>query len=189
MPVRKALLDANVLYSAGLRDFPLRLADRRLFTPLWSVEIHAEWIRSVLKDRPDLTHEVLDRTRSVMDQHFPDSLVGGYTGLTSRVDLPDPDDRHVLAAAIHGGADVIVTMNLRDFPNKALAPYGLEAQHPDPFVHGLIQGQPDMVLAVVREHRAALQNPPRSPAGHLAALDGLGLRQTVALIRPYEDSL
>ncbi len=189
MPAPTALLDANVLYSAGLRDFLLRLADRHLFTPLWSAEIHAERIRSVLEDRPDLTHEVLDRTRSVMDQHFPDSLVAGYTDLIRGVDLPDPDDRHVLAAAIHGGADVIVTMNLRDFPDEALAPHALEAQHPDTFTFGLIEEHPGTVREVAREHRAALQNPPRSPAEHLAALAGVGLTQTVAALQPYEDSL
>ena len=189
MPAPTALLDANVLYSAALRDFLLRLADRRLFTPLWSAEIHAEWIRSILEDRPDLSPEVLDRTRSVMDQHFPDSLVEGYTGLTSRVDLPDPDDRHVLAAAIHGGADVIVTMNLRDFPDEALAPRALEARHPDAFVFGLLEEHPGTVREVAREHRAALQNPPRSPAEHLAALAGVGLTQTVAALRSYESSL
>lgn len=77
MSVLTALLDANVLYSAGLRDFLLRLADQYLYSPLWSAHIHAEWIRSVVADRPDLTADVLERTRAVMDRHLPDAVVTG----------------------------------------------------------------------------------------------------------------
>ena len=102
-----ALLDANVLYPAGLRDLLLRLADRNLFAPLWSPDIHAEWTRNLLADRPDIDSAVLERTRSIMDRHFPDALVTGFDNLVSEIDLPDPDDHHVLAAAIHGRADVI----------------------------------------------------------------------------------
>ena len=111
-----ALLDANVLYPAGLRDFLLRLADRYLYTPLWSADIHAEWMRNLLVDRPDLSGDMLERTRAVMDGHFPEAVVTGYEAVAAGLDLPDAGDRHVLAAAIHGRADVIVTRNLRHFP-------------------------------------------------------------------------
>ena len=119
------MLDADVLYPAGLRDLLLRLADRYLFTPLWSADIHAEWMRSLLADRPDLDAAVLERTRSVMDGHFPEAVVTGHRALVGDLDLPDPDDRHVLAAAIEGRADVIVTRNMRDFPADRLAPHAL----------------------------------------------------------------
>ena len=109
MARRRALLDANVLYPAGLRDMLLRLADRYLFVPLWSADIHEEWIRSLLADRPDLDASVLERTRTVMDGHFPEAIVIGYESLAGDLDLPDPGDRHVLAAAIAGQAQVIVT--------------------------------------------------------------------------------
>ena len=89
---------------AGLRDFLLRLADRYLYAPLWSADIHAEWIGSVLADRPDLTAQVLQRTRTVMDRHFPDAVVTGYLAHAAGLDLPDADDNHVLDAAIEGGA-------------------------------------------------------------------------------------
>ena len=144
-----ALLDANVLYTAGLRDVFLRLADRYLYVPLWSADIHAEWVRSLLADRPDIDACVLDRTRAVMDGHFPDAVVTGYEAIAARLDLPDPGDRHVLAAAIRGQADVIVTGNLRDFPPDRLAPYALVAQHPDTFVADLFEADPDAVLAAV----------------------------------------
>lgn len=125
-----ALLDANVLYAAGLRDFLLRLADRYLYAPLWSADIHAEWMRSLLADRPDLSADVLERTRAVMDRHFPEAVVTGYRALTVRLDLPEAGDRHVVAAAIRGQADVIVTRNLRNFPADRLASHALTAQHP-----------------------------------------------------------
>ena len=124
----------------------------------WSADIHAEWVRSLLADRPDIDASVLDRTRAVMDGHFPDAVVTGYEAIAARLDLPDPGDRHVLAAAIRGQADVIVTGNLRDFPADRLAPYALAAQHPDSFVAGLFEADPDAVIAAVRSHRAALRN-------------------------------
>ncbi|MCY3597304.1 MAG: PIN domain-containing protein [Rhodospirillales bacterium] len=186
---RRAVLDADVLYPAGLRDLLLRLADRYLFTPLWSADIHAEWMRSLLADRPDLDAAVLERTRSVMDGHFPEAVVTGHRALVGDLDLPDPDDRHVLAAAIEGRADVIVTRNMRDFPADRLAPHALAAEHPDAFVAGLLESDPETVLAVVRGHRAALRNPPRSAGGHLAALERLGLPGTVSLLRAHADAI
>lgn len=145
-----ALLDANVLYPAGLRDLLLRLADRNLFAPLWSADIHAEWTRNLLADRPDIDSAVLERTRSIMDRHFPDALVTGFDNLDSEIDLPDPDDRHVLAAVIHGRADVIVTANLRDFPTDRLVSCKLVARHPDTFVAELFDVDPEAVLATVQ---------------------------------------
>ena len=184
-----ALLDANVLYPAGLRDLLLRLADRYLFAPLWSADIHAEWTSSLQADRPELAPAVLDRTRAVMDRHFPDALVTGFDFLAAEIDLPDPDDRHVLAAAIHGRADVIVTANLRDFPDSRLAPHAIVAQHPDTFVAELFEVDPEAVLAAARGHRAALRNPPRSVDEYLAAIDRLGLRKTTSLLRTRETAL
>ena len=184
-----ALLDANILYPAGLRDFLLRLADRYLYTPLWSADIHAEWMRNLLVDRPDLSGDMLERTRTVMDGHFPEAVVTGYEAVAAGLDLPDAGDRHVLAAAIHGQADVIVTRNLRHFPADRLASHALTAKHPDAFVAGLFESGPDDVLAAVRGHRAALRNPPRSANDHLAALERVGLVRTVSLLRPHEDAI
>ena len=184
-----ALLDANVLYPAGLRDLLLRLADRYLFAPLWSADIHAEWKRNLLADRPDIDPDVLDRTRAIMDLHFPDALVTGYENLAAELDLPDPDDRHVLAAALRGKADVIVTANLRDFPASRLTPHALAAQHPDTFVADLFEVDPEGVLAAVRGHRAALRNPPRSVNEYLSALDRLDLRTTTSLLRTRETAI
>ena len=122
-----------------------------------------------------------------MDEYFPEAIVTGYASLIAGLDLPDPRDRHVLAAAVRGRADVIVTRNLRDFPADRLAPHGLKARHPDDFISGLFEFQPGAVLATVRGHRAALKSPPRSSEEHLRALEGLGLTRTASVLRHYKD--
>jgi predicted nucleic acid-binding protein len=118
LPVSVALLDANVLYPAPLRDFLLRLATARLFTPQWSHEIQDEWTRNVLANRDDLTAEQINRTRNLMDKAFPNARVMGYDSLIPTL-TNDAKDRHVLAAAITGGAAQIVTFNIKDFPEAS----------------------------------------------------------------------
>jgi len=92
--------DANVLYPAELRNFLMHLALTGVFRAKWSSDVHEEWIRNLLKNRPDLTREKLERTRQLMDKAAPDALVTGYQHLIPGLLLPDRDDRHVLAAAI-----------------------------------------------------------------------------------------
>jgi hypothetical protein len=101
----------------------------------WSDRVHEEWIAALLRNRSDLTPAQLARTRRLMDENVDDALVSGYEHIVGQLTLPDPNDCHVLAAAIHGGASVIVTVNLRDFPADALSTHGVEAQHPDTFIH------------------------------------------------------
>jgi hypothetical protein len=112
----------------------MNLAITDLFRAKWTDDIHDEWIRNVLKNRPDLTKERLRRTRDLMNSHVRDCLVIGYQDLIPSLTLPDVNDRHVLAAAIVARADVIVTYNLKDFPATILEQYGIEAQHPDEFL-------------------------------------------------------
>ena len=180
-----ALLDANVIYPAGLRDVLLRLAARNLYRPKWSDAIHDEWMRNVRADRPDLPPEALTRTRAVMDEHFPDARVTGYEPWVDGLDLPDPADRHVVAAAIRGRADVIVTRNLRDFPADRLIAHDLRAEHPDTFATGLFDHNPGAVLLAIREHRAALRQPPRSATEHVAALEQMGLTRLATAVGDF----
>lgn len=182
-----ALLDANVIYPAALRDVLLRLADRNLYRPKWTSAIHNEWIRNVITDRPDLKPARLMYVRDTMDRHFPDALVTGHEKLIEGLELPDPDDRHIVAAAIRGRADVIITQNLKDFPAERLARYELEAQHPDEFTISLFNLYPGAVIASVAEHRAALNKPPRSAADHIWALERLGLVQLASALEEYVD--
>lgn len=184
-----AFLDANVIYPAGLRDMLLRLADRNLYRACWSAMVHEEWMRNVLNDRSDLGFDQLRRTGETMDRHFPDALVVGFEPLMDGLSLPDPDDRHVLAAAIRGRADVIVTKNLKDFPRERLDPYGIEARHPDDFALGLFGLYQDAVLEAVRDHRAALRQPPRTPEKHLEAYASMGMTKFSSALQDHLDVL
>ena len=178
-----AFLDANVLYPAELRNLLMHLALAGLFRAKWSAAVHEEWIGNLLKKRPDLTRNQLDRTRALMDKHAEDSLVTGYENLIPALHLPDPTDRHVLAAAIRGRADVIVTLNLKDFPAPVLATFGMEAQHPDEFILRLLNRSPVGVIAATRAHRESLKNPPRTESEYLQTLERQGLVQAVAPLR------
>lgn len=179
--------DACVPYAAPLRDLLMHLALTDLFRAKWTDAIHEEWMRSVLKDRADLRREQLERTRDLMNAHVRDCLVTNYEDLMPALMLPDPDDRHVLAAAIRAGADVIVTYNLSDFPMETLARYGVEAQHQDDFVRHLLDLAPNVVCSAAKRQRQNLKNPPKSVEEFLEALERLGLAQTVAGLKQFSE--
>jgi hypothetical protein len=180
-----AFYDANVLHPAALRNLLMHLALTGLFRAKWSASVHEEWMSSVLASRPDLTRSQLERTRALMDQHAADALVIGYEDLIPGLDLPDPNDRHVLAAAIRGRADVIVTLNLRDFPTAVTGRFGIEAQHPDEFVLHLLDLDPGAVVHAAETHRQSLRNPPKTVEEYLETLERQGLTQTVSALREY----
>ena len=181
----RAVFDACVLYSASLRDFLLRLAEDRLVDPLWSGEIQDEWTRNLLQNRPDLEPEKLERTRREMEFHLPHGLVYGHESLIPTLSLPDPNDRHVLAVAIHAKAEYIVTFNLKHFPNTILQPYNIEAVSPDEIVVQIIQKKPNHLITTVRNHRLSLKRPPKSVDEYLATLEKQGLPKTVAFLRKH----
>ena len=118
MPRLVALLDANVLYPARVRDLLIRLAIAGLYQARWSEQILDECFDNLLGNRPDLTDEQLARARQLMTTALPDATVAGYEDRIEENDLPDPDDRHVLAAAVTAGASLLVTNNLGDFPRR-----------------------------------------------------------------------
>jgi hypothetical protein len=107
-----ALLDANVLYPVPIRDILLQLTVEDLFRAKWTSNIHREWVEALLKNEPHRNRATLERTRELMDKATRDALIRGYEALIECLDLPDADDRHVLAAAIVGRCDAIVTQNL-----------------------------------------------------------------------------
>ncbi|WP_222126500.1 PIN domain-containing protein [Kocuria salsicia] len=141
--------DANVLYPSTLRDVLIRAGLARLVQPKWTERILDEVFRNLRANRPDLDPARLDRTRRLMNEAIRDVTVTGYEQLIDQLDLPDADDRHVLAAAIHAGAQVIVTHNLRDFPADRLNSWDVAAQHPDDFLTGLFQDHPDALGRIV----------------------------------------
>lgn len=184
-----ALYDACVLYPAPLRDLLMHLAVSGLFRARWTARIHEEWMRGLLSKRPDLSREALERTRRLMDESVPDCLVTGYEGLESSLTLPDPDDRHVLAAAILCHAGTIVTYNLKDFPDEVLGPQGISAQHPDEFIEHAFGINAATVIAAVREHRASLANPSMSVEELFDGYLKQELVTTVGLLRPFSEAL
>lgn len=182
-----AVYDANILYPAPLRDLFIRLAQAGLVQAKWTDAIHEEWMRNVLKDRPDLSPQRLARTKALMDGAVRDCLVSGHEALISSLSLPDPDDRHVLAAAIHAGASVIITYNLKDFPDDILSQYDIEALHPDDFLSDLFDEATALVVATVKRQRECLRNPTKTVEELLDTFDNQGLTQFVARLRPFAE--
>lgn len=179
------IYDACVLYPAPLRDLLMWLALTDLYHARWSDRIQEEWIRNVLKERQDIKPEDLERTRVLMNKAVRDCIVTDFEHLIPVVELPDLDDRHVLAAAIHGGASLIVTFNMKDFPAKALGLHNLAAQHPDDFIFDLFNAHPALVCQAAANHRKSLKNPPKSADEYLDTLLGQGLTQTVNVLRQW----
>ncbi len=175
--------DASVLHPAPLRDLLIRVAAAGLVRARWTDEILDECFRSILHRRPDLSPQRLARTRALMIDAVPDCLISGHETLIPDLDLPDPDDRHVLAAAMHAGAQSIITANLRDFPPAALEPFDIRAQGPDSFVRDLIRLDASLVGQVIREQAADLQDPPRSAHDVVDALKAAGLGDVTAELR------
>lgn len=180
-----ALLDACVLYPAPLRDLLLRLTCAGIFSARWTDEIHEEWIRNLLHTRSDLQPERLLRTRREMNRAVPDGLITGYEPLIPTLLLPDPDDRHVLAAAMQGRVDVIVTFNCRDFPTPYVSRYRIDVKHPDDFISSQFDLAPAAVCEVVRQHRTGLRRPPKSVEQYLQTLQQQQLAETVNRLRPF----
>lgn len=166
-----ALLDTCVLYPPYLSDTLLRLAEADLYRPLWSADILEELERNLIRNG---YRRAATQTRvSRMCEAFPEAEVAGYQGLIEGM-TNDPKDRHVLAAAVRGGAGVIVTANLRDFPAAALDPYDIEAKSPDDFLLDQLDLAPGLVLNTLHRQVARYQRPPRDLAALLNVLERAG---------------
>ena len=184
-----AFLDASVLYPALLRNILIRLAIDDLYRAFWSQHVQDEWTQSLFRDRPHLPRAPIERTRRMMEDSIDDAMVSGYEPLIETLTLPDADDRHVLAAAIHCGARVIVTANLRDFPTATLALYNIEARHPDAFILGLLTASPNEVVGTMRRLRDGLNRPPMTTAELLAAMERQGLSASADALGRFVDVL
>jgi hypothetical protein len=165
------------------------LAATELFRGRWTNDIHEEWMQAFLEKYPDKTRGDAIRTRDAMDAYALDALVTGYQHLSEGLVLPDPKDRHVLAIAIVGQADAVVTFNLDDFPEEILRPYAIEAIHPDDFLVCQFDLSPPVFLAAVKMHRASMRNPPKSPSEYLMELERNQIPQTVALLRQHASDI
>ena len=184
-----AVYDACVSYLAPLRDFRLWLGLSRCFQARWSARIHGDWKRSLLINRPALSAEQLDRTSDLMDRAIPDAWVTGFEPLMASLSLPDPDDRHVLAAAIHCHASVIVAFNERDFPSDILEAFEMEAQYPDVFGKNLFDLDPASVVAAAQRQRQQLRSSPMEVDHFLDVLHRQGLPQTAKALSAFRGVL
>jgi len=188
-PVVITLLDASVLYPAFLRDLLMHLALFGTFSAQWSARIQDEWTTALLRNRPDLSRTRIERTRELMDIHIYEAIVHGYEHRIDSITLPDADDRHVVAAAIHCGATVILTANLRDFPAAALDPYGITAVHPDAFISGLFKNKREPVLLALRALLSSFVNAPKSAADLLETMRRHGLNESAEALAAFVDEL
>ncbi len=175
--------DANVFYSIVTTDLILSLGVAGLVRPRWTTQVHDEWMRALLANRPDVDPMKIERRRQQMDAAIEDSVITGYAELIPQLHLPDPDDRHVLAAAIHARAQTILTYNRRDFPGPVLAPYRMIAQHPDDFLMTVMKRVSTAVVETLETMRARKTRPPLSHAEMLARLTKQQLPKFVAALR------
>jgi predicted nucleic acid-binding protein len=185
------VFDSSILYPARLKDLLIELSvlahKHQLFRAKWTEQIHDEWISNLLKDRTDIAPAALLRTRQLMNKVVPDSIVTGYEHRIAALVLPDPDDRHVLAAAIECSATVIVTTNLRDFPAGQLSVCSVTAKHPDDFLLEFLEDNEqlgyDLLEQAVRCMKDRLKNPPYTWEQLFERLKANGLERTTTILR------
>ena len=157
----------------------MEIAATGLFRAKWTSRIHNEWIIALSRNRPELVGK-LERTRALMDAAILDCIVEGYEDFIPSIECPDPNDRHVIAAAIKADCSQLVTANLKHFPAGLVSKYGIEAIHSDDFV--LLQFGRDQatVMAAARRCRLRLRAPAKSVEDYLQTLEIQGLRKTAA---------
>ncbi|HYS40426.1 MAG TPA: PIN domain-containing protein [Pseudonocardiaceae bacterium] len=153
-----------------------------LFRPLWSEAIFDEIRRNVVAKR-NVDPSAFDRTLSLMNDSFDGALVENWKPVFEDLNLPDADDRHVLAAAIVGGGQAIVTFNLADFPTGQLAPYHVDAIHPDAFLLDQLDLAPARVLATLTKQAQRYRNPAMDLSGLLARLERCGVSSFTEEVR------
>jgi predicted nucleic acid-binding protein len=175
--------DASVLYPSAQRDLLIRIAQSGLAQAKWTEEILDEMFAALFRQRPSLDPARLQRTRALMATAVRDWKITGYEPLVDALKLPDPDDRHVLAAAIRARAQIIVTSNLRDFPADELRSWDIEPKSPDEFVRDQISLDRGVVMAALQQIADSWRNPPGTIDDVLARLERSGLAVSVAELR------
>jgi predicted nucleic acid-binding protein len=180
-----AVFDACVLYPFHTRNILVQCAVDRLVNVRWTDEIHDEWMRNLAANTPGLSMDRLRRTRDLMKAAVLTADVQEYARHVQSITLPDPNDRHVVAAANAGGASVVVTWNIRDFPEAELARHGLRRETPDQFLLGLHAAAPRAVLASAANARLNLRVSTPTAGDFVAALDQQGLVGFAAILRDH----
>ncbi len=177
-----ALLDACVLVPIVLTDTLLRVAERDLYRPQWSERILEEALNATIDIHPDIDPTRLRTRFETMSRTFEDACVTDWEHLEAKIELPDRDDRHVVAAAIRGRADCIVTANLRDFPTDVLTKLDIEVIHPDDFLVNQFDLAPRMVLDIIRDQASQTANPKLTPTDLATRLSRAGVPNFADLV-------
>jgi predicted nucleic acid-binding protein len=177
------VLDACVLVPVAAADTLLRLSEREMYRPVWSERILDEAKRAIARLHPELSAEQIEHRFDCMADAFDDASVSGWENLEGSILLPDDDDRHVVACALVAGADAIVTNNIRDFPDKALAPLSIEVIRLDDFLLDIFDLAPEEFAAVIREQANDAMHPPLSASAVLDNLATAGAPETAAELR------
>jgi predicted nucleic acid-binding protein len=180
--------DACVLYPSALRDVLIELAmpNYGLFQAKWTERIESEWLENLIKNRPDLDRGKLQVTAQLMRNAVPDCMVTHYEKLEAGLALPDPNDKHVLAAAIRSKSQAIITSNLKDFPAILLQEFDIEAIHPDVFLINQFDLSEARVLDAIKNIRSRMVNPPRTAAEYLERLAVTGLTAFSQRLNEFE---
>lgn len=181
-PPPPVVIDANLLYPFHLRNLLVQFGVDSVIAPRWTTRINLEWIGNLVA-AGRAPEERLLLTLDLMNSALPEAEVQGWEARMNGLTLPDPDDRHVLAAALAAEAETILTMNLRDFPASALAPHGIVAVHPDEFLCGLHDADPELLRASTEAAHANLSRSAPSLAVYLNVLDRQGLPQLTHRLR------
>lgn len=177
------VLDANVLYSIALTDLYISLSGAGLYRLHWSTEILAEAIRNLVDDHPEQTDAIKERFED-MKRAEPGAIADPPPALVAAM-TNDTADRHVLASAVHAGAEVVVTFNLKHFPAESCEPHFIEAQHPDEFTGYLVDLSPDAVWHAIEKMASRKQNPPLTSQDVLQHLENKYLPKSMGLLRSW----
>lgn len=183
------VLDACVLHPAILMGSLLWLASERLYRPFWSETILDEWQKSLEKRFGDDGKEAIRTKRILIESEFPEAKVQPPEALFDCLKLPDPKDRHVLAAALVAKADAIVTTNLKHFPAEVCDPLDIEIIHPDTFLVNAIDLDQDRALKAFQKQRAAMKKSGTTPEEFLGRFEASGLVQTHERLKPLIELL
>jgi hypothetical protein len=180
-----AVFDACILYPFHLRNIVVQAAVDRLVDARWTDAIHEEWIRNLTADAPAISIERLRVTQRLMNDALPMATVNGYEEQISEVTLPDPNDRHVVAAAITAKAPLILTWNLRHFPAQELRRFGLRAMNPDAFLCSLFDKIPDLVIGSLANARQNLSKTRLSASDFVDILENQKLALLAKRLKKY----
>ena len=184
-----AVFDSCILYPFHLRNIIVQAAVDRLVEARWTDVIHDEWMRNLMTQVPAIPMERLQVTCQLMNSALPTATIRGYEEHIPSITLPDPDDRHVVAAGIAANASYVLTWNLRHFPANELKKFGLRAMNPDAFLSGLFEKIPDLVISSLANARRNLSRTLVSASDFIAILERQKLVQVAKRVEKYVSDL